>query len=77
MVGGLCVRKRCPSRAARLWGLLGGSDQLRDKNRVGRPTPARTVRPLGRRDYGHQRDTSRLWLKDDAVIYRRLWSIGG
>ena len=75
-VGGPCIRKRRPPQAARLRSRIGGRDQLRDKDRIRRPLPAGALRPLRRRDHRDQRDAGGLCLQNDAVIYRRLWSIG-
>jgi hypothetical protein len=72
-IGGVRIRKRCPPQAARLRLLLGGRDQLRDKNRAGEgPLRARALRPLRRWDHRDQRDTGRFCVHNDAVFHRLL-----
>ena len=73
-VSGLRVGSRCPPQAARLRSLLGGCDQMGDKNRAGPgQRPAGSLRPLRRWRHRHQRNAGGLWLRKEAVI-RLLWS---
>ena len=73
-VGGLRIGRRCPPQAAGLRNLLGGCDQMRDKNRVGLGwLRTGSLRPLRRRDHWHERNAGGLCIRNDAIIYRLLW----
>jgi hypothetical protein len=75
LVGGLRVGRRCPPQAAGLRCLLGGCDQMRDKNRTRpRQRSDRSLRPLRRGDRGHQRNAGRGCVRKGALIQGLLWS---
>ena len=57
-IGRLRILDRGTSHAARLWGLVGGRDQLSQKGRVG-SRHGRFPRPVHRLGHRHERDTGR------------------
>ena len=74
LVSGLRVGWRCPPQAAGLRRLLGGCDQMGDKNRAGPgQRPAGSLRPWRRWRHRHQRNAGGLWLRKGAVICL-IWS---
>jgi hypothetical protein len=77
LVSGLGVRHARASQAHGLRDLLGLSNQMRDKDRVRRPTIPAPARPPFRERQRNQRRTGRLGVRSGVHIQVKLCSIVG